>query len=205
MTAQTTPDHHKNDSIGRQLLKLALELGPLIIFFVTNSSAGIFMATKAFMVATVISLVVSRLVFGRVAIMPLVTAVFVIVFGGLTIWLEDDHFIKLKPTIVNGLFAVILLGGVAFGHSLLRYVFGEVFNLSDEGWRQLTIRWGVFFIALAILNEIVWRNFSTDTWVAFKTFGIMPLTMIFALSQLGIIKKHDLSQIAPESEGKPIE
>ena len=205
MTAQTKPEHGKSDSLGRQLLKLALELGPLVIFFVTNSSAGIFTATKAFMVATLIALVASRIVFGRIAIMPLVTAVFVIVFGGLTIWLEDDHFIKLKPTIVNGLFAVILLGGVAFGQSMLRYVFGEVFHLTDEGWRHLTIRWGGFFIVLAVLNEVVWRNFSTDTWVAFKTFGIMPLTMIFAISQLGIIKKHDLSEIASDSDGKPIE
>lgn len=205
MTVQTTPEHGKNDSVGRQLLKLALELGPLVVFFLTNSSAGIFTATKAFMVATVISLVASRLVFGRVAVMPLVTAVFVIVFGGLTIWLEDELFIKMKPTIVNSLFALILLGGLAFGQSLLRYVFGEVFNLTEEGWRQLTLRWGGFFVLLAILNEVMWRNFSTDTWVAFKTFGIMPLTMIFAMAQLGIIKKHDLSGGSSESSGKSIE
>ena len=182
------------ETVGLQLLKLALEIGPLVIFFLANSSAGIFVATQAFMVATVLSIVTSRLVFGRVAIMPLVTAIFVLVFGGLTIWLQDDHFIKMKPTIVNGLFAAILLGGLLAGHSLLRHVFGDVFHLTGEGWRRLTLRWGVFFIILAVLNEIVWRNFSTDTWVSFKTLGIMPLTMIFALSQLGLIKRHELTE-----------
>lgn len=193
MTSQDTPEKAEPESFGRQALKLALEMGPLVIFFITNSSYGIFSATRAFMLATVVALVASRLVFGRIAVMPLVTAVFVIVFGGLTIWLEDDHFIKMKPTIVNGLFAAILLGGAAFGHSLLRYVFGDVFHLTAEGWRRLTIRWGVFFVALSVLNEIVWRNFTTDSWVAFKTFGIMPLTMAFAISQIGLLKKHDLS------------
>ncbi len=193
MNTEDNTSGAKPETAGRQILKLALEMGPLVIFFLTNSSYGIFDATRAFMVATVIALVASRLLLGRIAVMPLVTAVFVIVFGGLTIWLQDDHFIKLKPTIVNGLFAAILLGGAALGHSLLRHVFGDVFHLTAEGWRQLTIRWGCFFIALAVLNEIVWRNFSTDGWVAFKTFGIMPLTMVFAIAQVGVLKKHDLS------------
>lgn len=184
---------------GGHLLKLALEMGPLLVFFLTNSYAGIFPATRAFMIATVVSLVASRALFGRIPVMPLVTAVFVIVFGGLTIWLENELFIKLKPTIVNGLFASILLGGALFGHSLLRHVFGEVFHLTEEGWRHLTLRWGLFFIVLAGLNEIVWRNFSTDQWAAFKTFGIMPLTMAFAASQIGLIKKHDLSGTFSES------
>ncbi len=202
MSSQDNSDGAKHGSLGRQALKLALEMGPLVIFFVTNSSFGIFDATRAFMVATVIALVASRLLFGRVAVMPLVTAVFVIVFGGLTIWLQDELFIKMKPTIVNGLFATMLLGGAALGHSLLRYVFGDVFHLTGEGWRQLTIRWGFFFVALAVLNEIVWRNFTTDGWVAFKTFGIMPLTMVFAIGQLGLLKKHDLSGSFSES-GSP--
>lgn len=179
------------DTLSLQLLKLALEVGPLVIFFLTNSAAGIFKATAAFMAAILVSLIASRLVFGRIAVMPLVTAVFVLVFGGLTLWLQDDHFIKIKPTIVNGLFASLLLGGLMFGQSLLRHIFGDVFHLTSEGWRQLTLRWGVFFIVLAVLNEVVWRSFSTDAWVSFKTFGIMPITMIFALSQLGLIKRHE--------------
>ncbi|MCU0733835.1 MAG: septation protein IspZ, partial [Hyphomonas sp.] len=119
---------------------------------------------------------------------------FVIIFGGLTLWLEDELFIKLKPTIVNLIFASILLGGLRFGQSLLRHLFGEVFRLTDEGWRKLTLRWGLFFIALAILNEIVWRNFPTDTWVSFKVFGIMPLTMIFGIAQMGLLKAHELKE-----------
>lgn len=175
----------------KQLIKLAVELGPLIVFFLANSQFGIFAGTGAFMVATVIALIVSRAVLGRIPTMPLVSGVFVIVFGGLTLWLQDDHFIKLKPTIVNALFAAILLGGLAAGRSLLKLVFEDVMHLNDEGWRKLTFRWGVFFIALALLNEIIWRNFSTDFWVSFKVFGIMPLTFVFALSQIGLLKKHE--------------
>lgn len=194
MSQAEKPKPGHPDTLGLQLLKLVLEMGPLVVFFFTNSSAGIFAATQAFMVATVVAMIASRIVFGRIAVMPLVTGVFVMVFGGLTLWLQDDHFIKMKPTIVNGLFAAILLGGLGFGQSMLRHVFGDVFRLTAEGWRQLTLRWGLYFIALALLNEIVWRNVSTDTWVSFKTFGIMPLTMIFALSQLGLIKRHELPE-----------
>jgi intracellular septation protein len=126
-----------------------------------------------------------------VPLMPLITGVFVIVFGGLTLWLHNDLFIKMKPTIVNTLFGVILLGGLVFGQSLLRYVFGEVFRLRDEGWKILTFRWALFFLFLAVLNEVVWRNFSTDFWVSFKVFGLMPLTMVFAFLQLGLLKRFE--------------
>ncbi|MDX2307852.1 MAG: septation protein A [Hyphomicrobium sp.] len=173
-----------------QFLKLALELGPLLVFFFSNSYLGIFWATGCFIVATIVALIAMRTLFGRIAVMPLVSGVFVIVFGGLTLWLQNDLFIKLKPTIVNALFAAILLGGLATGHALLRFVFGEVFRLTDEGWRILTLRWGLFFVCLAILNEIVWRNFSTETWAAFKVFGIMPLTMIFGIAQVGVLTRH---------------
>jgi len=177
----------------RQLLKLVIELGPLAVFFIANAKGGIFWGTGAFMVATLASLAASRVLFGRIAVMPLVTGLFVLVFGGLTLWLQDDLFIKMKPTIVNALFAAILFGGLAAGHSLLRHLFGEVFQLTDEGWRRLTYRWAIFFCVLAVLNEIVWRNFSTDTWVTFKVFGIMPLTMAFAISQIGLLKAHEAS------------
>ncbi len=176
----------------QQLWKLLVELGPLLVFFVVNSRAGIFWGTGVLIVATAISIVASRVMFGKLAIMPLVSAFFVIVFGGITLWLEDDLFIKLKPTIVNAIFATTLLGGLVAGHSMLRHLFGDVFRLTDEGWRKLTLRWGLFFVLLAILNEIVWRNFSTDTWVSFKVFGIMPLTMIFGVAQMGLLKTHEL-------------
>ncbi len=175
-----------------QVIKLLVELGPLVVFFVGNSRFGIFAGTGAFMVATLIALAVSRALLGRIPTMPLVSGFFVLVFGGLTLWLQDDQFIKLKPTIVNGLFAAILFAGLAANKSLLKIVFGDVFRLTEEGWRQLTFRWGLFFVALALVNEIVWRSFSTDFWVSFKVFGIMPITMAFAIAQMGLLKRHEL-------------
>lgn len=174
-----------------QILKLVVEVGPLVVFFVVNARAGIFWGTGVFMVATLISLVASRIIFGRIPVMPMVSGACVLVFGGLTLWLQDDHFIKLKPTIVNALFAVALFGGLLAGHSLLKVVFGEVFNLTEEGWRKLTLRWAFFFAFLAVLNEIVWRSFSTDTWVSFKVFAIMPLTMAFAVAQVGLLRRYE--------------
>lgn len=175
----------------KQLIKLVVEFGPLLVFFVGNSRYGIYTGTGAFMVATVISLIASRTLLGRIAVMPLITSVFVLVFGGLTLWLQDDHFIKIKPTMVNGLFAAILFVGLATGRLFLKIVFGEVMRLTDQGWRILTFRWAFFFVFLAGLNEVMWRFFSTDTWVAFKVFGIMPITFIFALCQIGILKKYE--------------
>lgn len=175
----------------KQLIKLVVEFGPLLVFFIGNSRYGIYTGTSAFMVATVISLIASRTLLGRIAVMPLITSVFVLVFGGLTLWLQDDHFIKIKPTIVNGLFAAILFGGLATGRLFLKIVFGEVMRLTEEGWRILTFRWALFFVFLAGLNEVMWRFFSTDTWVAFKVFGIMPITFVFALCQIGLLKKYE--------------
>ncbi len=190
-----TDEPRKNDSqpqdLRGQLLKLLVEVGPLVVFFVMNARAGIFWGTGAFMVAIVISLIASRILFGRVPVMPLVTGVFVLVFGGLTLWLQDEQFIKIKPTLVNALFAGALFTGLLAGRSLLKIVFGEVFRLTDEGWRKLTLRWACFFTFLAVLNEVVWRSFSTDVWVSFKVFGIMPLTMIFAIAQMGLLKQHE--------------
>ncbi|WP_428521897.1 septation protein A [Roseibium sp.] len=195
------------------LLKLALELGPLGVFFLFNSRGEqiaesfpvlkavgepIFLATAAFMVAITISLVASLYLTKRLPIMPLVSGVVVIVFGALTLWLHDELFIKLKPTIVNSLFGAILLGGLFFGKALLGYVFDSAFKLTDEGWRKLTFRWGVFFFVLAAINEIVWRSFSTDFWVSFKVFGVMPITLIFTLTQLPLIQKH---AIVEDEEG----
>ncbi len=173
-----------------QLIKLAIELGPLIIFFFVNARAGIFTATAWFMGAMVISLLLSWLILKRVAIMPLVSGVIVLVFGGLTLYLQNDIFIKMKPTIVNVLFGVVLLGGLIFKQSLLKYVFGDVYELKEGGWSALTFRWGLFFFFLAIVNEIVWRNFSTDFWVMFKVWGIMPITIIFSMFQMPLLSKY---------------
>jgi intracellular septation protein len=187
------------------VLKLALELGPLVLFFFVNArgksiieSYGletwfpqpIFLATGVFMVAMLISLAVSWVMTRHLAIMPLITGIVVLVMGGLTLWLQDDTFIKVKPTIVNTFFGGVLLIGLAFGRSLLAYVFDAAFALDAEGWRKLTLRWGLFFFVLAALNEIVWRTQSTDFWVAFKVWGIMPITMIFAMAQLPLMQRH---------------
>jgi intracellular septation protein len=178
-----------------QMIKIGLELGPLVVFFLVNSYGDIYQATAWFMGAMVLSLALSWLILKRIAVMPLVTGVVVLVFGGLTLWLQDDTFIKMKPTITNVLFGSVLLGGLVFGQSLLRYVFGDVYKLKPEGWWQLTLRWGVFFFVLAVLNEVVWRMFSTDTWVAFKVWGIMPLTIVFSMLQLPLLTRY-----APDPE-----
>lgn len=175
------------------LTKLAIELGPLVLFFLVYGRAGIYWATGVLMVATVVALVASRQLFGRLLVMPVVTAVLVVVFGGLTFLLDDPRFIKIKPTIINLLFAGALLGGLVIRRPVLKLLLGEAFKLTEEGWRKLTVRWAIFFLAMAILNEVVWRNFAEGTWVNFKVFGILPLTVVFAMSQIGLIRRHEPS------------
>ena len=190
------------------VLKLVLELGPLVIFFFVNAKGAeliehfelgqlfpepIFLATAVFMVAMLAAITVSWVLSRHLAIMPLITGIVVLVMGGLTLWLQDDTFIKVKPTIVNVFFGAVLLIGLAFGRSLLAYVFDAAFALDAQGWRKLTMRWGLFFLFLAALNELVWRTQSTDFWVAFKVWGTMPLTMIFALAQLPLMQRHMLA------------
>lgn len=199
-------------------LKLVIEAGPLVVFFVVNGRDGLpelrhlwlagdtavtsqqslFEATGAFMIVTVAALFAGWFLERRLPVMPLVSGVFVFVFGGLTLYLADDTFIKLKPTLVNSLFAIILLGGLAFKRSLLKPLFGSAFQLNDDGWRTLTLRWGVFFVCLAILNEVVWRSFSTDFWVAFKLFGVLPLTVLFAGSQTPLILRQQAEASAAD-------
>ena len=191
------------------LLKFALELGPLLVFFFANArgewlaerfpaltelGGPIFIATGLFMAATAIALSVSWVLTRTLPMMPLVSGVIVFVFGGLTLWLQDATFIKMKPTIVNSLFAAVLLGGLAFGKSLLGYVFDSAFRLDAEGWRKLTFRWGLFFVFLAVLNEIVWRNLSADTWVAFKVWGTLPITVAVTLAQMPLIMRHSVDE-----------
>ena len=205
MTEKTQPN---------PLLKLALDIGPLLLFFFANSRpalfeplirpiipaavatgerAGIFVATAVFMVAILVALAVSYAMTRRLPMMALVSAVVVVVFGGLTLFLQDELFIKLKPTIIYLLFAGTLFGGIVFGKNLLAMVFDQMFNLTSEGWHRLTVRWALFFLFLAALNELVWRTQSTDTWVTFKVFGVMPLTFVFAMLQMPLLKKYDNS------------
>ena len=192
------------------LLKLALDMGPLILFFFANSRpalflpfvgpllpeavsgerAGIFVATAVFMVAILVALAVSYALTRHLPVMALVTAVIVVVFGSLTLVLHDDTFIKMKPTIIYVLFGGLLLGGLWFNKPLLAVVFDSVFDLTEEGWRKLTLRWAIFFLALAVLNEVIWRTQTTDFWVKFKVFGVLPLTFIFAALQFPLLQKY---------------
>jgi len=174
------------------LTKLGLDLGPLVVFFGVNATYGIFPATAAFMVAVIASLGATWVMAREIPPMPLITAVFVLVFGGLTLYLNNDLFIKLKPTIVNSLFAAILFTGLARQQSLLKPLLQSVMELTAEGWRLLTWRWAWFFVVLAILNEIVWRNFSTDFWISFKLFGTLPLTIVFGAAQMGLMRRYAL-------------
>ncbi len=195
---------------GQQWVRMSLELAPLIVFFLLNSQSGnifgnppeqnIFYATGGFMIATAISLTATYALHKTIPMMPLVTGGFVLVFGGLTVLLQDEQFIKIKPTITNILFATGLLGGLAFGKPTMKYLFDGAFKLDEMGWRKLTFRWGTFFIFLAIVNEIVWRNFSTDFWVSFKVFGIMPITAVFAMFQVKVVSDHQL--VKPEEASK---
>src|SRR6476620_7055017 len=184
------------------LLKLAIELGPLLVFFGTNAAAGIYAGTAAFMAATIVSLVVAWFAYHKVPIMPLVSGVIVLVFGGLTLYLRDETFIKLKPTIVYTLFAVLLGAGLVWKKPVLELLFGAAFTLTEEGWRKLTLRWALFFAVMAVVNELVWRNVSTDTWVSFKAFGFLPLTFLFAVLQVPLMQRHGI-EAADEGNDVP--
>jgi intracellular septation protein len=198
----------KKDAMN-PILKLVLELGPLIVFFFANArgtqiaaqfpvlaalGGPIFIATALFMAATIVSLVVSYVIARTVPIMPLVSGAVVMVFGLLTLYLKDDTFIKMKPTIINTLFGTTLLVGLYFGKSLLKIVFDAAFQIDEAGWKKMTFRWGLFFLFLAVINEVVWRNTSTDTWVTFKVWAVMPITLLFTFSQLPLIMTHSLEK-----------
>ena len=180
--------------------RMAIEAGPLVVFFIANSAYDIMIGTAAFMVATAISLAVSLKVERRIPLMPLISSVFVLLFGGLTLVLDDDLFIKIKPTVVNLFFAAALLGGLLAGRVFLKHLMGGILLLDNTGWRILSWRWTAFFVFLAIVNEIVWRNFSTDTWVSFKVFGIMPMSLVFGLAQVPLIQKHQLPEKPAEAK-----
>jgi intracellular septation protein len=228
MTSKPTPP--AADSVKPQLIRIGLEIGPLIIFFLATTygeglldrfavlkslfASPIIFATAPFMVAMLVSLVISWVVFRRVAIMPLVTAIVVVIFGSLTLYFQNGLFIKIKPTIVNSLFGLMLLGGLVFRQSLLKYVFGEVYHLKPEGWRALTIRWGLFFFVLALLNEVAWRGagalYATPAeadkfYAAFKIWGVVPFTLIFSMLQLPLLQKYALDPDEPVEVVPPMD
>ena len=173
------------------LIKLLIEAGPIIVFFgAYMRSSDIIFATKIYIAIFFVSVSVSFILERKIPVMPLITAIVVIIFGGLTIYLNDELFIKLKPTVVNLIFAFIIFTGLMLKRNFIKIIFRSIMDLNDAGWSHLAKRWGLFFILLAVLNEVVWRNFSTDTWVAFKLFGILPLTLIFSISQAPLIMRH---------------
>ena len=179
---------------SKQLVKLILDLAPLLLFFAAYMASNIYIATGVLMAATVVAMIVSRVWLGHISPTLVLTTVLVVGFGALTLWLNDARFIRMKPTMVNVLFAVALGGGLLTGRNFLQLLLGQAFRLTEEGWRKLTYRWIGFFLAMAVLNEIVWRNFSEGTWASFKVFGILPLTIIFAMLQVGLIQRYGLEK-----------
>ena len=182
-------------------LKPAIDYGPLAVFFASYLALGLMAATAALIAASLVALPVAWLLERRVPLVPLITAAIVVVFGGLTLWLQDETFIKMKPTIVQAIFALILLGGLAFGRPLLKPLLGPMMPpMSDRAWRQFTLRYALFFVAMAGLNELVWRTQSTDLWVTFKVFGLPALTILFILSQIPFVGRETrLAQAAAGS------
>jgi intracellular septation protein len=172
-------------------LKLAIDFGPLLIFFAANKFGGVFTATAAFMVATVVAMAVSWWKTRHIPPMLIFTGLIVVVFGGLTLWLQDDTFIKLKPTLIYGMFAGILLFGLATRRSYLKLVMGEALpQLDDAGWRKLTRNWAMFFIALMAANEVARQVLTTDQWVNFKVWGVTSATLLFAIAQAPLMARH---------------
>ncbi len=182
------------------MLKLLLEFGPLAAFFLAYKFGNLMLATAVLIAATLLTLLITWLREKKLALTPLITGIVVTVFGGLTLYLDSELFIKMKPTIVNGIFAAILLAGVALGRGLLKPLMGMAMELTDRGWLVLSRNYGLFFIGLAILNECIWRNFSTDFWVNFKVFGMLTITTAFSIWQILAIKKHMV-----ETEDRPLE
>lgn len=180
-------------------LKPTVDYGPLAVFFVAYLARDLLTATAALMAASAIALALSLLIAGRVPWMTIATATTVGIFGGLTLWFDDETFIKMKPTIIEALFSLVLFGGLALGRPLLKPLMGAAWPMDDTGWRRLTLRFAFFFAAIAVLNEIVWRTQSTDVWVTFKVFGIMGLTLIYALAQAPLMKRHAVAPPAGDS------
>ena len=176
----------------KNIYKLIIDIGPLAVFFIFYTRSDLQSAILPFMIATIIAVLFSYTLEKKIPVMPTVGGIIILVFGGLTIYFDNDVFFKMKPTIINLLFAGILYGGIVLKKPLLRYLLGAALKLQDEGWSILTKRWIGFFIALAILNEIIWRTQSTDIWVNFKVFGILPITFIFTLTQFSTIKKYQI-------------
>ena len=176
-------------------MRMALDLGPLLVFFTAYMAGDLFVATGAFMAATLVAVVIYKVRAGKVPLNLIVIATVVSIFGGLTLWLNDDHFIKIRPTIVSLLFASVLFIGHVLGRPFLKIVFEAAFPpMEQEGWRRLNLRWAWFFVFMAVLNEVIWRNFSEEFWVSFGVFGEIPITIVFALAQFPLIQRYMIEE-----------
>ncbi len=173
-----------------QGLKLALDFAPLVAFFATYKIGGVYWATGIIIALTIVSLIVGYAITGKIAKFPLFSGIVITVMGGLTLYLQNDMFVKMKPTAANLIFAAILGGGLLSGRIFLKDLLGSAIEMAETAWRTLTWRWMVFFLVLAGLNEYVWRTMSEATWVNFKVFGLMGLTMVFALANAPFMAKH---------------
>jgi intracellular septation protein len=177
-----------------KMIKFLCDYLPLIIFFACYKLAEtpnpLITATIYMVITTFIALVISYILTKKIPMVALVSGIVLGIFGGLTVFLNDEIFIKIKPTIINLLFAVILFYGYFTKKPLLSYLLGEQIKMKNAAWLTLSARWALFFIALALLNEIIWRNFSTNFWVQFKVFGMMPISLIFTISQVPFMMKE---------------
>ena len=178
----------------RRWLGPLVDYGPSVIFFVAYYMTNLFIATASIMVATILALIFSYVVERRIPIIPLTTAGIIGIFGGLTLWLNDETFIKMKPTIIQIIFGLILVGGLLVKRLLLKSLMGSTWQMTDEGWRVLTLRFSFFFFLSATLNEAIWRTQSTDFWVNFKVFGFLGLTIVFIVTQLPLLKRFAIEE-----------
>ena len=178
-------------------MKFLFDLFPVVLFFVAFKLSDIYVATGVAIAATVLQIGYLLVRRRRITAMQWINVGIIALFGGATLVLHDETFIKVKPTIIYGLFAAILGGGLLFGRSFIAVMFDQMFNLTPQGWRILTLRWALFFFGMAILNEIVWRTQTTDFWVSFKVFGVVPLTFVFAALQYPLLQKYAVEEELP--------
>ncbi len=175
-------------------LKLTVDVGPLAVFFAAYILYDLMIATAAVIAASSLAVMLWLIVTRRLPVMPVVTALVIGILGGLTLWLNDERFLKMKPTIVQGTCSLILFGGLALKRPLLRFVMDQVWSMDQEGWHRLTLRFAFFFAAMAVLNEVVWRTQSTDFWVTYKVFGISGLTLLFFMAQAPLMQRHHVPE-----------
>lgn len=197
---QTSSDESVTDNAKQKpagWIKPLIEFGSLISFFIAFKIGGIYAATATFMVAHPLSMLAAKKWLGHIAKMQWFTLVIVTVMGGLTLYLQDETFVKMKLTVINGLFASILFFGLLTNRLFMKTLMESAFEMPDAGWRMMTRNYAAFLATMAVVNELIWRNYSTDTWVDFKTFGYMGAMIVFTIIQMPFLAKY-IPQEEPE-------